>query len=341
MKEVFNTLHILHKVKMELLQAKLLLVSFVLFFLLICSPDSKAQQDFINGFYMYNPLAFNPAITGVNDELVISGIVREQWTGINGAPNTQYLNAHMPIYSWYDRYDRPGSLGYPTGISTGVMLLNDRIASTPTIEGKRLSRVSMPLAVRVRLNRAGVRLSLGMRVDGTRLSMNLDGANMNDPELVSFPPKYFIDFSTGLYIYHTQWYAGISMTNMRNMSFSGLNYKFVPHYFASAGYAQPINEDLVVRLTTLGTLVPGAPLSVTVTPAVIINQNIETGLTYRYDDMVGVFFAFEPIPTLKIGYWYEYPTGVKSNRIGGTHEVALQLTFDRFKKRIISPRYFW
>lgn len=315
--------------------AKIVLGVFIFLFLLTSTPKLKAQQDFINGFYMFNPLAFNPAITGVNDELVISGIVREQWTGLNGAPSTQYFNAHMPIFSWFDRYDRPGNIDYPTGFSAGLLLLNDQIGAT------QYMRLSLPVATRIRLTRSGIRLSLGLRVDGSRFSSNIEDLRGEDEFFYLTKPRYFMDFSTGLYLYHTRWYFGASMTNMRGIDMKDYGYKFVPHYFASAGYAQPINSDLVLRLTTLGAVVVGAPFTLTVTPSVIIKNNIETGITYRYDDMVGAFFSFEPIPTMRLGYWYEYGTGVKTNNVGATHEVVVQLTFDRYKKRIISPRYFW
>ena len=341
MKILFKSLHIQPIFIMGIFKKSFLLVGFLMLFIFASLFEMKAQQDHINGFYMFNPLAFNPAIAGVNDELVLSGIVREQWVGLPGAPNTQYANAHMPVFSWYDRYDRPGNIAYPTGISTGIMMLNDKIASTENIEGMRLARVSVPVSMRVRLTRSGIRLSLGLRVDGSRLSQNYDGALANDSEILSFPTVYYMDFSSGLYVYHTKWYAGISITNMRNKSFVNEKYKFASHYFASAGYAQPINEDLVLRLTTLGTLVTGTPLSVTVTPAVIIKDNIETGLSYRTEGMVGAFFAFEPIHSLKVGYLYEYALGFKQSRVGATHEIMVQFTLDSNKKRIISPRYFW
>jgi len=308
-------------------------------FIFLSTTESKAQQDFLNGFYMFNPVGFNPAIAGVNDQIVISGIVREQWTGINGAPNTQYVSAHMPVYSWFDRYDRPGTRDYPTGISTGLLFLNDEIGTT------QYSRVSVPLSTRVRLTRSGIRLSLGMRVDGSMFTNNIDGARANEVEssdvLYLNEAKYFLDFSTGIYAYHTQWYVGFSMTNMRGVDMEEYGYKFEPHYIGSAGFAQPINENLVARITTLAIGVPGSTVSITATPAVIINNNIETGFSYRYDDMLGAFFSFKPLDNLKVGYWYEYPLGMKANEIGATHELVLQLTFEKFKKRVISPRYFW
>lgn len=328
--------HIIGRRKSSISNTKSVLGGISLFVFLLFSPKIEAQQDFINGFYMFNPLAFNPAITGVNDELVVSGIAREQWTSINGAPNTQYVNAHLPIFSWFDRYDRPGNIDYPTGLSSGLLLLNDQLGAT------QYMRLSLPIATRIRLTRSGIRLSLGLRVDGSRFSSDIDGLRGgSDEPLYLNKPRYFMDFATGLYMYHTRWYFGVSMTNMRGIDMKEYGYKFVPHYFGSFGYAQPLNPELVLRLTTLGAIIVGAPLTATVTPSVIIKNNIETGITYRYDDMVGAFFSFEPVPTLRLGYWYEYPTGVKTGRIGATHEIVLQLTFDRYKNRIISPRYFW
>ncbi len=314
---------------------KYLSLGFGVLFIFLSMPEGKAQQDFINGFYMFNPVSFNPAITGVNDQIVVSSVVREQWTGLNGAPTTQVVNAHMPVFSWFDRYDRPGSRNYPTGISSGLLLLNDKIGAT------QYSRFSIPVSARVRITQSGIRLSLGMRFDVSRLAEDLSGLRSSRFEIYNPDPRYFVDFSTGLYAYHTQWYVGVSMTNMRGITIADYGYKTEHHYYGSAGFAQPINDDLVLRLTTLAVMVPGTPISVTATPAVIIKDNIETGLSYRYDDMFGAFFSFKPFNNVKVGYWYEYPTGAKENQVGATHELVLQMTFEMFKKRVISPRYFW
>lgn len=324
-----------HKSVAGVINGRLLPACLIVFFFLSFSYKAKAQQDFINGFYMFNPLEFNPAVAGVNDQMIMSGIARTQWTGLNGAPNTQYFNFHMPVFSWFDRYDRLGSIDYPTGLSAGLMLLNDNIGAT------NYSRFSIPIATRIRLTRSGIRLSLGLRVDGSRFSQNIDDLR-GDPESYLQDPNYFVDFSTGLYAYHERWYAGVSMTNMRGVDMTDeYGYEFVHHYFAMAGYAHPVNDDLVLRVTTLATVVVGTPFSMTITPAVIIKNNIETGLSYRYDDMFGAFFTFNVFKNLKVGYWYEYPMGVKVNQVGATHEIVLQLEFDRFKKQVVSPRYFW
>ncbi len=284
---------------------------------------------------MFNPLAYNPAITGVNDRLIISGIGREQWTGLNGAPSTQFFNFHTPVFAWFDRYDRMGHVDYPTGLSTGLTVLHDAIGPT------QYTRISVPVAARVRLSRSGIRLSLGLSFDGSRFSQDLEGLR-GDEENYLDEPRNFLDFSTGIYAYHTNWFAGFSVSNIRGFDLTDeYGYKFVPHYYAMGGYAYELNDDLVLRLTTMATVVVGTPFTMTITPAAIIKNNIETGLSYRCNDMIGAFCSFTLWHNVKLGYWYEYPIGIKMNEVGSTHEVMFQLMFDRFKKKVVSPRYFW
>lgn len=308
---------------------------FTIFLLCSTVPEVKSQ-DFINGFYMFNPLAFNPAIAGVDDQIVVSGIVRKQWFGMNGAPSTQFLSTHLPVVSWFDRFDRPGRISYPTGLSSGLMFSNDVIGA------HRFSRVSVPVAARIRLTRSGIRLSLGLRADGYQYLSTYSDLSASDPEsYVDDANVYNFDFAAGMYCYHTNWFAGLSMVNIRGFSPETYELPLKPQYFLTGGYAYKLNKEILLRVTSLATLVEKSPLSITVTPAVIIQENIETGLSYRYDDMIGAFIAYNPYNTIKVGYWYEYAVGPKHSNVGSSHEIFFQVSFDRFKKRVVSPRYFW
>ncbi len=301
--------------------------------------QTKAQQDFINGFYMYNPLAFNPAIVGVNDQMVFSGIVREQWTGLNGAPQTYYLNAHAPAYSWFDRYDRVNDRRYPTGLSGGVALAHDVIG--PSL----FTSLRIPAGYRIRLSQSGLRLSVGIRADVNHLAFDLNSLRSIDPGDVvqkDSPPATFLDVSTGIYLYHDLWYIGVSATNLREKDLTTeFGYQSVRHLYGSFGFALPLTRELTFRVTTLATVVKGTPFSGTISPSLIILDNIDVGASYRYDDMFGGHISFKAWPNLRIGYWYEYPMGVKTNEIGSTHEVMIQYTVDRFRRLVPSPRYFW
>lgn len=299
---------------------------------------ANAQQDFTNGFYMYNPSAFNAGIVGVNDVIEATGIYRNQWTGLNGAPKTQYVVLQAPLYELFDRFDTPQSMKYPTGISGGLSLVNDQIGAS------QFTSVRMPIAYRVRLNENGVRLSLGLSAELSMLSFNLNKLRQDagDIMVTGSPRQTFVDFASGAYMYHKLWYIGVSFTNFRARDYGKeFGYVFQRQLYLSVGYAYELNANVVLRATGLGTYTKNAPYMFIASPAIIIQQNIECGVSYRINDMAGVHFSFKPIRNVRVGYWYEYPMGIKKNLIGHTHEFMLHYTFKPIKKKVINPRYFW
>ena len=58
---------------------------------------SIAQQDPQFTQYMFDRLSVNPAVAGISGELCGTLLLRQQWTGFDGAPKTALLNASMPI----------------------------------------------------------------------------------------------------------------------------------------------------------------------------------------------------------------------------------------------------
>ncbi len=59
----------------------------------------QAQQTPQYSLYAWNPYQFNPAYAGTESTLVVTGVYRQQWSGLQGAPVSQYLNAHLPVYA--------------------------------------------------------------------------------------------------------------------------------------------------------------------------------------------------------------------------------------------------
>ncbi|MFN3939782.1 MAG: PorP/SprF family type IX secretion system membrane protein [Chitinophagales bacterium] len=57
-----------------------------------------AQQEPQFSQYMQSPLVFNPATAGMEDALVNVLAARSQWVQIPGAPQSQIITAHMPVY---------------------------------------------------------------------------------------------------------------------------------------------------------------------------------------------------------------------------------------------------
>src|SRR5690554_5442539 len=80
------------KIKLPNLFVLLLLAS--MFYLV---PEVQAQQDSQYTQYMYNTVSFNPAYAGSRGSLSMLGLYRNQWVGLDGAPETLNFSAHSPI----------------------------------------------------------------------------------------------------------------------------------------------------------------------------------------------------------------------------------------------------
>ena len=72
---------------------KILLPIFVLFTFLL-----TAQQDQQYTQFMYNKLGYNPAYAGSMGLVSATGLIRSQWLGLEGAPNTQLLSVDASLY---------------------------------------------------------------------------------------------------------------------------------------------------------------------------------------------------------------------------------------------------
>ena len=83
----------------------------------LISLQVSAQQEPQYTQYMYNMGGINPAYAGTNNNLSFGFLVRNQWTGLNGAPLTYNFFGHMPV-------------GKKTGL--GISIISDEIG--PVVE---------------------------------------------------------------------------------------------------------------------------------------------------------------------------------------------------------------
>ncbi|MEI9956773.1 MAG: PorP/SprF family type IX secretion system membrane protein [Ferruginibacter sp.] len=63
----------------------------------LCSIIALAQVKPFYTQYILNQYILNPAVTGIENYTDIKLSNRNQWTGINGAPVTNYFTIHTPI----------------------------------------------------------------------------------------------------------------------------------------------------------------------------------------------------------------------------------------------------
>ena len=80
----------------------------------------RAQQETQTQYVLFNPVLLNPAYAGSQEAIQVTGTVRDQWTGLKGAPKTQVLSVHSPLKT--------------EAIGLGLTVLNDQLGVTKTQE---------------------------------------------------------------------------------------------------------------------------------------------------------------------------------------------------------------
>ncbi|MEL7148694.1 MAG: type IX secretion system membrane protein PorP/SprF [Bacteroidota bacterium] len=294
------------------------IVKFIAFCLTLLSFDSNAQQEYMITQYMYNGLALNPAYAGIHKGVSVSGLWREQWTAIDGAPNTQLLSIHSPLQHRY--------------ASLGAVLYRDQLGV------KTEYTAYLSYAYRIKVSEKS-QLSLGLQLNLHNFSNDI-GALENQVGLIQqtniADPLYqaFLDdnlgfkwnFGTGLMLHSDRYYLGISVPQLLNKKyFDNLpanveSSRLVRHLFVSGGYVINTKSDIVLKPNFLLKAVENAPIEFDLNLNALLSEVLWLGVSLRSElsesqekragplESISGLIALQVNKQMQIGYSYDFTT---------------------------------
>lgn len=298
-----------------------------------------AQQDAQYTQYMYNMSVINPAYaTSKLGVLNLGGIYRTQWVGAEGGPKTGSFFAHAPIKE---------------NIELGISFINDQIGEGIINE----NTIAADFAYILTLNE-NLKLSFGAKVGVNLFNTDFEGLVLPDGTVVgnnALDPAFgnlnqsFLNIGSGAFLYSDKYYLGLSVPNfLPNKHLKGQDGVSAIgtdelHFFLTGGYVFTLSDKLKFKPATMLKAVPNAPLSVDLTANFLINNRIDAGAAYRFDDSVSALIGFRVTPTLRVGYAYDYTLTNLGDYNSGSHEVFL--LFDLGVENLSrgyekSPRFF-
>ncbi len=297
-----------------------------------------AQQDPQYSQYQFNQMVINPAYAGSRDAL--SGVVdvRKQWSGFDGAPNTQSFSFHGPL--------KKKRLGL------GFSAYNDAIGPKRVTAAYGNIAYILPVTNKLKLSfgvRAGV---INYVFDFNKLNYKDAGESNAVSQIAA--NKLKPDFDAGLYLKSNSFYAGLSATHLNSayiyndkVSYSNLSgkqieydltYKLNTHVFAIISKGFSVNDNLVINPTLIykGT---GAIGNVDANLNFLIKQRVWLGAFVRSDATAGILMQLIITNHLRVGYAFDNGTSKIQKRLGNGHEIMLGFDFGTFKSKMLSPRY--
>lgn len=305
-------------------------ITFVL--LLISASASKlhAQQEAMYSQYMFNTLAINPAYAGSRNVTSATALYRNQWVGINGAPETITFSIDAPLKS--------------KKVGLGLQVFNDKIGITKT------TGAFASYAYRIRLQKGT--LAFGLQAGASQYRADFQDVSLtpdpsNDVAFSQNVNKVLVNVGTGVYYNTDRFYIGLSSPQLLNNKLSNFtvegNNVFngqALHLFFATGYVFPLSDVFALKPSVLVKGVKGAPIEADLNATLWIKDVFAIGLQYRTKADMSAMIEIQASPQVRLGYAYDRSLTKLVQYNSGSHEIMLRYEFGFEKGKILSPRYF-
>ncbi len=308
-------------------------------FLLGFSVVAWGQQEEQFTQFMYYKMGFNPGYAGSNEAPCISILARNQWLGIEGAPETQLLTFNMPLFNQ--------RVGIGATVSRHTIGLTQRVTAEAVY------------AYRIRVGRG----TLGLGLQG---SIRLIRSNFNDAESteprendvaipVGIQSKYVPNFGAGIYYGSKRFFFGISaprflQNNIDLADGDGVLSKEVTHLYVMGGTLLDLSETVQLQPQLLLKYVKGAPFDGDVNFNFIFSEKFTTGLSYRLGgskesgigESVSLVFGVQINDDILFGVSYDYTLSKLRDHNSGSIEAMLRYCIGGRSKgdEFVNPRFF-
>ncbi|OAD45795.1 PorP/SprF family type IX secretion system membrane protein [Polaribacter atrinae] len=280
--------------------------------ILFISTLNYAQQTPHYTQYMYNMQIINPAFVGSRADLSISLLARQQWAGIEGAPETKTFSINGRTAA---------------GLGFGVTVVNDKLGLANS------NNINLDASYTLPLSRYE-RLSFGLKGGITFFNNNYSGGVTPDNEIYASTDGSYPNIGFGGLYYTEEFFIGLSIPNiLKSSQFKTLenldeNFGISNHnFFLASGYIYEMSEELKFKPSTIIKYTPSLPISVDLNANFIYKEKVEAGLSYRYKESFSALFALVINKKYRIGYSYDNRLANYGNNLS-SHEVIISFDLD-------------
>ena len=276
---------------------------------------SYGQQDPQFTHYMFNTIMYNPGYAGLNGAICVNGLMREQWTGLEGRPQTYGLAVEAPV----------DFLGGGLGLNLTRDVLGNQYYN------------DIKINYSFHLDLGQGKLGIGLNAGFTDIGININqpwkdpngGTGGGDPSIPQANEnKITPDIGLGLYYTTTDWYVGLSSTHLVEFDANLTEATFGRrrHIYITGGYYWELTPELTIIPSTL-IKSDQASISFDLTGLAVYNNKLWGGVNYRLQDAVSVLLGYNITDQLRAGYSYDISTSKLSGFNNGTHELFVSYCF--------------
>lgn len=303
---------------------------YTLLLILGFAVSNFAQSDILFTHFAFNKLAYNPGYTGAKGAFDVTAIYRNQWSALDGAPQTSNLNIQFPFA------DKKNAVG--------VSFTSDEIGMLNT------NAVDLSYAYKLKLNDSNT-LSLGLQGRIEQARINWTSASAVDSNDGSIPTAdettYTPNFGFGIYLKGKDYFAGLSAPRLlKNALYldqndnGGVSRASITTYYFMAGIVKSVAKDIKVAPSFLVSYNPTAPVDVDLNVNVFFFDAFWIGGSYRLSDSFDGLIGYQFKNGVRLGVALDYTTSELDKLTKGSFEIMAGYTFRCKDCNVNHLRYF-
>jgi type IX secretion system PorP/SprF family membrane protein len=278
--------------------------------------------------YILNPLSINPAFAGGRGALNIAAFYRNQWAGLEGAPETMSLSLDAPVFS--------------EKIGLGLIIASDKIGVT------KETQYITNYAYKIDIGGGSLSLGLGASINTTNTAWS--DLVVVDPgdEFYLIDSRVFVvpNFSFGAYYTSGNYFAGFSIPR-----FLSYNFDFDKNKYRLKNnpdmYSYMLNTGYIFRLAPMVRFFPSTLVTYSKNEKIQYDLNghfqlydiFWIGGSYRNKRSVAWLFQINIGSQMKAAYSYDFELGKLGKYTNGSHEIMLRFEL-RYKVEAVNPLIF-
>ncbi|MBN1143726.1 MAG: type IX secretion system membrane protein PorP/SprF [Bacteroidales bacterium] len=313
----------------------------IVFFTLALGSIAFTQQERQVSHYMYDHISVNPGSAGSTDMISTTVLYRQQWVGMDGAPNDLILNLSAPF--------KLGSTNHGVGLS----IWQDKLGFTTDGD------ISLSYAYQFSVGGG----KLGFGISAIAVNRQLDASWYTgaapfhlDPDFDGGIPEESqnemkLDMGFGLFYQTDELYMGISSSHLlesefaysANASGGSANEKMIRHYYLTAGYNLSLSNPLLEFQPSVFVQTDAATTKIDINATLMYNKKFWGGVSYRVGSAVIGMVGINILNGVRVGYAYDFDTSPLVNVSSGSHEVMIGYSFtvgvEKIPQKYKSIRY--
>jgi len=304
---------------------------------LIVASAMGAQQDAQYTQFMFNKLALNPAFAGNWDATAITALQRSQWSGFEGAPNTQSLTVNS---------------AFGNTVGAGLMIMHDQIGAIDSWN------VAAAYAYKIKLAKGQLSLGLQAGLRRHEVSWNKLSPSESDDPLASLQENTTLSptFGVGVYYQQKKYYVGISVPTLNQYSLNEIGQNDLPttsvqqrHYYLMAGGLLYDTDRFKIKMAGLMKYTASSPVDIDLHTSMIFYDKLWAGVTLRHggfqsnDNMLesaDLVLQYQFSDGLRVGLAYDISLTEISQYNSGSYEMMAFIQPFVNKDAVQNPRFF-